>query len=124
MIWSAVLVQRNGRACSFQTSIHFSRAAWSASTEQDTPRSRQRRCSSANQRSSGRTAALLQRSPLRTGRARFPGNRLKQALWLADRQKCWSWADVGGQPTVAVGVDQAWGGGFVRLAVARIGGDR
>jgi hypothetical protein len=30
--------------------------------------------------SSGSPGALLRRGPLRTGRARFPGNRLKQAL--------------------------------------------
>lgn len=33
-----------------------------------------------NQVSSGSPGALLRRGPLRTGRARFPGNRLKQAL--------------------------------------------
>jgi hypothetical protein len=37
------------------------------------------------QASSGNPGALPRRGPLRTGRARFPGNRLKQALMARDR---------------------------------------
>ena len=51
MIWSAVLVHLKGRAVAFQVLIQFSRAVVSSSGEQDTPRSRQRRCRSANHRS-------------------------------------------------------------------------
>ena len=51
MIWSAVLVHLNGRAVAFQSSIQVSSAAVRSSSEQNTPRSRQRRCSSANHRS-------------------------------------------------------------------------
>src|SRR6202044_3891968 len=50
MIWSAVLVHLKGRAVAFQISIQSSSAAVSSSREQNTPRSRQRRCSSANHR--------------------------------------------------------------------------
>ena len=35
--------------------------------------------------SSGSPGALLRRGPFRTGRARFPGNRLKQALLVCGR---------------------------------------
>src|SRR5215472_15036403 len=60
MIWSAVLVHLKGRACSFQSLIHSSSALVlihsssalvRSSREQKIPRSRQRRCSSASQRS-------------------------------------------------------------------------
>src|ERR1700735_2611145 len=51
MIWSAVLVQVKGRASSFQRLIQSSSELVSSSIEQNTPRSRQRRCSSANHRS-------------------------------------------------------------------------
>jgi hypothetical protein len=51
MIWSAVLVHLNGRAVSFQVLIHSSSAVLSAPSEQKVPRSRQRRSSSANHRS-------------------------------------------------------------------------
>src|SRR5207237_7645874 len=51
MIWSAVLVHLKGRAVAFQVLIQSSRAVVSSSSEQNTPRSRQRRCSSANHRS-------------------------------------------------------------------------
>src|SRR5437588_5959805 len=51
MIWSAVLVHLNGRALAFQILIQFSSAVVSSSSEQNTPRSRQRRCNSANHRS-------------------------------------------------------------------------
>jgi hypothetical protein len=47
MIWSAVLVHLNGRALAFQILIHSSSAVVSSSSEQNTPRSRQRRCNSA-----------------------------------------------------------------------------
>ncbi|WP_049566678.1 hypothetical protein [Streptomyces sp. SBT349] len=50
--------------------------------------------------------------------------KLKQARGLAGGQKCRPLAVVGVQPMVAVGVDQAWDDGFVRHAVARVGGDR
>jgi hypothetical protein len=52
MIWSGVLVHLNGRAETFQSLIQ----SWSvvrSSREQKTPRSRQRRWISANQRSPG-----------------------------------------------------------------------
>ena len=51
MIWSAVLVHLKGRALAFQVLIQSSRAVVSSSREQNTPRSRQRRCNSANHRS-------------------------------------------------------------------------
>ena len=51
MIWSAVLVHLNGRAVAFQIVIQSSSAVVSSSREQNTPRARQRRCSSANHRS-------------------------------------------------------------------------
>jgi hypothetical protein len=51
MIWSAVLVHLKGRAVSFQSLIQSSSAVMSSSREQDTPRSGQRRCSSASHRS-------------------------------------------------------------------------
>jgi len=51
MIWSAVFVHLKGRALAFQVFIHSSSAVVSSSREQNTPRSRQRRCSSANHRS-------------------------------------------------------------------------
>ena len=51
MIWSAVLVHLKGRAVAFQPLIQSSSAMVSSSREQNTPRSRQRRCSSANHRS-------------------------------------------------------------------------
>src|SRR5260370_23765306 len=51
MIWSAVLVHLKGLALSFQNLIHCSSALVSSSMEQKTPRSRRRRCSSANHRS-------------------------------------------------------------------------
>src|SRR6266851_3996120 len=51
MIWSAVLVHLKGLALSFQNLIHCSSAQVSSSIEQKTPRSRRRRCSSANHRS-------------------------------------------------------------------------
>ena len=44
MIWSAVLVHLKGRAWLFQVLIQFSSAVVSSSREQNTPRSRQRRC--------------------------------------------------------------------------------
>src|SRR5215470_13104598 len=44
MIWSAVLVHLKGRALWFQSLIHSSSAWVSSSREQNTPRSRQRRC--------------------------------------------------------------------------------
>src|SRR5512135_812151 len=50
MIWSAVLVHLKGRAAAFQTLIQSSSAVVSSSSEQNTPRSRQRRWSSANHR--------------------------------------------------------------------------
>ncbi len=50
MIWSGVRVQVKGRASSFQRLIHSSSARVSSSSEQNTPRSRQRRCSSAESR--------------------------------------------------------------------------
>src|SRR6266513_1472977 len=51
MIGSAVLVHLKGRALAFQILIQFCSAVVSSSREQNTPRSRQRRCSSANHRS-------------------------------------------------------------------------
>jgi hypothetical protein len=54
----------------------------------------------------------------------FPAARLKQALWLAGCLLCRTVAGAGGRSAVAVGVYQAWGGGFVRRAVSRFGGDR
>src|SRR6266540_3454268 len=51
MIWSAVLVHLKGLALAFQSLIHSSSAQVSSSREQKTPRSRRRRCSSANHRS-------------------------------------------------------------------------
>src|SRR6266498_3535603 len=54
MIWSAVLVHLKGRASSFQSLIQSSSAIVSSSSEQKTPRSRQRRCNSANHRSINR----------------------------------------------------------------------
>ena len=51
MIWSAALVHLKGRASAFQVLIQSSRAVVSSSREQNAPRSRQRRCSSANHRS-------------------------------------------------------------------------
>jgi hypothetical protein len=51
MIWSAVVVQVKGRAPSFQSLIHSSGAVVSSPSEQNTPRSGQRRWSSANHRS-------------------------------------------------------------------------
>ena len=54
MIWSAVLVHLKGWALLFQVLIQFSSAVLSSSREQKTPRSRQRRSSSANHRSINR----------------------------------------------------------------------
>src|SRR5260370_34308569 len=51
MIWSGVLVHLKGRAESFQSLIHSWSAVVSSSSEHNTPRSRQRRWISANQRS-------------------------------------------------------------------------
>jgi len=48
MIWSAVLVHLNGRASAFQILIQSSSAVVSWPSERNTPRSRQRRCNSAN----------------------------------------------------------------------------
>src|SRR5260370_5280302 len=48
MIWSGVLVHLKGRACSFQSLIQSSSAVVSSSSEQNTPRSRHRRCNSAS----------------------------------------------------------------------------
>jgi len=49
MIWSTVLVHPKGRALAFQVLIQFSRPSVSSSSEQNTPQSRQRRCSSVIQ---------------------------------------------------------------------------
>jgi hypothetical protein len=49
-VTSAVLVHLKGRALAFQVLIQSSSAVVSSSSEQNTPRSRQRRCSSANHR--------------------------------------------------------------------------
>ena len=51
MISSAVLVHLKGRAVAFQIMIQSCSAVVSSSGEQNTPRSRQRRCNSANHRS-------------------------------------------------------------------------
>src|SRR5512142_3406983 len=51
MIYAAVFVHLNGRALAFQSLIQSSSAVVSSSSEQNTPRSRQRRCNSANHRS-------------------------------------------------------------------------
>jgi hypothetical protein len=51
MMWSAVLVQVKGRALSFRSRIQSSGAVAGSSSEQKTPRSGDRRCSSANHRS-------------------------------------------------------------------------
>jgi hypothetical protein len=48
MIWSAVLVRLKGRAVAFQVLIQSSSTVVSSSREQNTPRSWQRRWSSAN----------------------------------------------------------------------------
>jgi hypothetical protein len=48
--------------------------------------------------------ALLRRRPLRTGRARFPCIRLKQALWFAGVQS--AGLPFAGSPAVAVCVEQ------------------
>ena len=58
---------------------------------------------------SGSGGALPRRRPLGTGRARFPGNRLGQAL-KASRlrlQECWTTAGAVWQAASAVGVDEA-----------------
>jgi hypothetical protein len=63
---------------------------------------------------------------LRTGRARFPGNRLKQAL-----KACWSglqecWSTIGGvwQTASAVGMDETDGSALIRRPGSRVDGDR
>src|SRR4051794_32419279 len=53
----------------------------------------------------GSDGALLRRRPLRTGRARFPCIRLKQALWVAGAQSAAGLPFAGG-PAVAVCVEQ------------------
>ena len=67
---------------------------------------------------------MLRRRPLRTGRARFPGNRLKQALGFVGRQKCWSTAEAIWQAVSAVGVDETKYGELVGIPGLRVEGDR
>ena len=55
-------------------------------------------------RLSGGTAALLRRSPLRTGRAAPTASRLKQPLWNRGRRVVLVHCHVGGEPAVAVGM--------------------
>src|SRR6266508_3072594 len=68
--------------------------------------------------------ALLRPRPLRTGRAAPTASGSSKPRGLADRQTCWTAADVRALAWAAVGVYQASGGGFVRCAVARLGDDR
>ena len=80
MIWSAVLVQTNGWQRSFQASMKIPIAPVRSLTVVKVPRRMAWRVMMPKKISSGSPGALLRRGPLRTGRARFPGNRLKQAL--------------------------------------------
>jgi len=86
MIVSASLVQMNGWQRSFQPSMNRSIASISSRTESKLPRRMAWRVMIPKKISAGSPGALLRRGPLRTGRARFPGNRLKQALMA--REQC------------------------------------
>src|SRR6266496_4758015 len=75
---------------------------------------------------SGSGGALLRRRPLGTGHARFPGNRLGQALeacWSGLR-KCWFTAGAVWEAASAVGVDEAGHGGSALDPGPRVEGDR
>jgi len=76
---SAVLVQMKGSQRSFQPSMNVSMVVMRSFTEVNVPRRIACRVMIPKKISSGSPGALLRRGPLRTGRARFPGNRLKQA---------------------------------------------
>ena len=80
MMVSASLVHVNGWQRSFQPLMNPVMASISSSTEVKVPRRMAWRVMIPKKISSGSPGALLRRGPLRTGRARFPGNRLKQAL--------------------------------------------
>ncbi len=75
---------------------------------------------------SGSGAALLRRRPLGTGRARFPGNRLGQALQAcrSGLRKCWLTAGAVWEAASAVGVDEAGDCGSALGSGSRVAGDR
>src|SRR5215472_6598538 len=80
MIWSAVLVHLKGRALLFQVLIQSSSTVVSSSSEQNTPRSRQRRCSSASHRSINRPS---EKSAAMSGSG-LPGEPFEVALDARD----------------------------------------
>ena len=85
MISSAVLIQVKGWQRSFQPSMKRRMALVRSLTLVKEPRRMAWRVMMPKTISSGNPGALPRRGPLRTGRARFPGNRLKQALMARDR---------------------------------------
>src|SRR6266516_6815465 len=74
---------------------------------------------------SGSGGALLRRRPLGTGHARFPGNRLGQALKARSSvQVRWSTARADWEAASAVGVDEAEHGGSAACPGSGVDGDR
>jgi hypothetical protein len=81
-------------------------------------------CSAPPMHSPGSGDALLRPRPLRAVREGRPSYGSSKPRRLAGRQKCWTAVGAEGAESAAVGVHQAWKGGFVRSAAGRFGDDR